>query len=609
MMPDNHTGSDKLRRVLLAFLVAAFFVTSMLYSFAVPIYEAQDEKAHFEFVRFFAREARLPDFRKSEDLKAAGLESIQTPLYYVFQGAFLRALGRADIEFEFRKNPFRSKAMPAIYLHNEKGESFPYSGKYRVFHLLRLTNVVAGVLILLVIYKIARLILPAETILPVAATGFVVFIPQFTYICSTISNDAFSILFSSLSLYFMLKFILCPTAASRHVALMSASLGLAILSKQMSLFLIPVCGAALLIKGGLRENLGEKAKNVLMMAALLSLIAGWHYARNQLLFGDVFNLHTQTVKLSSLLVEKKTLVHFFFVYFPDYFAARFIRSFWGSFGYTTVWMGWNTYFFYIAAASAGLIPCVVGMLDSDFRSRFSKEQKIGTALMVLAAAVLLAEILALNFSFTQPQGRYIFSCLCCLAILWGLGMDRIVRGKRAHRNLFFLLLTLLFVAVNLCVLCGVVRKAFSPPPSKLDVIQDKGESHILTLNHSNVVGQTFHCDIDDLDQIAVKFHTRGGYRNCLIIFHLKDASDPETDLARIRLPGSAIKDKAYHIFKFPRLEDSRGKDYVFLIEAVDERGYAGISCIHTKDSVYEEGTALLNGMPLPGDLAFITGSG
>jgi hypothetical protein len=593
-----------LHKGLLSLIVIAFFVLSTLYSFAIPVYEAQDEKPHFEFIRFIASEARLPDFRNNEDAKAAGIQSIQTPLYYVFQGIVLGISGKSDIDFAFEKNPFRSKSMPSIYYHNNEGERFPYRGRYRAFHLLRLTNVVAGILILFVIYKTVSLMIPAETPLPVAATGFVALIPQFTYVCATINNDVFSILFASLTLLFLLKFVFSPTASVKLVGFVSASVALAVLSKQMTLCLIPVCYMAVLAKGTVKD----KVKNLSAMTIVLLLLAGWYYARNWLLFGDVLNLKIQMQEFSFLLVERKTFAQFFGVYFPDYFIPRFIKSFWGSFGYTTVWMGWSTYLFYNVIAGAGLISFGIGMLDPEFRDRFSRQQKIGLALLVLAAAMLLTQILAFNFTLSQPQGRYGFACLGVLAILWALGMERLVGKKHAHKKIIFALLILVFIATNSYVLCAVAHKAFSPPPTRVDVMQNEGQAHLLTLNHNNVVGQTFRCNIDDLDRVAVKFHARGEYRNCQVIFRLRDAAHPKADLARVVVPGNMLVDNAFHFFAFSPREDSRGRDYLFLIEAVDKRGYAGISCFHTERDAYKDGHAIDNGRSLSVDLAFITAS-
>lgn len=602
MMPTNRAESDKLQNWLLGSLVVAFLILSLCYSFAIPIFEAQDEKAHFEFIRFVATRTKLPDFRDSDELNAAGVQSIQTPLYYVVQGALLRISGRENIRFEYQRNPFRSKSSPAMYYHNHEGEKFPYKGQYRVFHLMRLTNIVAGILILLILYKTTSLLISTESLLPVAATGFVALIPQFVYICATMSNDAFSVLFASLSFYFLLRILLSASVSLMHVAAMSVSIALAILSKQMTLYLVPVCYTAVLIKGDFQQ----KARNIFVMTAGLALLAGWYYARNWLFFGDVFNLQAQAEKLSPLLVERKTLEQFL-IYFPAVFVPRFIKSFWGSFGYTSAWMSWTTYLFYNVLAGLGLTAYAVGLLDPNFRNGLLKAKKIVLAFLVLAPAILFAEILLFNFSMSQPQGRYAFSGLCCLAIFWGLGMDRVVNGSRAHRNLFFLFLTLLFVLVNVHVLRSVVQKAFSPPPGKIDVIQTEGESHLLTLDRNNVVGQTFHSTINDLDQIAVKFHARGNYRNCHVIFRLKDAAEPRGNLANIKVPGSVIRDNAYHFFKFPALNNSKGKTYLFLIEGIDERGVAGISCFHTEDDAYKGGMALLNGKPLSIDLTFSTG--
>jgi hypothetical protein len=187
-------------------------------------------------------------------------------------------------------------------------------------------------------------------------------------------------------------------------------------------------------------------------------------------------------------------------------------------------------------------------------------------------------------------------------------MNRVVRGRQAHKSILFSLLTLFLVLINLHVLYAVLYSAFSPPPKRFDVMQREGRSHRLNLNKSVVIGQTFHCDIDNLDMVAVKFHTRAEYKNCQILFRLKSAANPQTNLVRLIVPGNDVRDEAYHLFKFPALANSKGKDYVFLLEAIDERGFAGINCYHTDGDVYAGGTAIENGRPLPMDLAFVTGS-
>ena len=95
MESADQVKQDRMRKSLLAVLITTFVVTSVLYSFTVPIFEAQDEEAHFRYIRHFATRMSLPDYRKVSDLESAGYQSHQTPLYYFFQGILLRLSGQS----------------------------------------------------------------------------------------------------------------------------------------------------------------------------------------------------------------------------------------------------------------------------------------------------------------------------------------------------------------------------------------------------------------------------------------------------------------------------------------------------------------------------------
>jgi len=165
----------------------------------------------------------------------------------------------------------------------------------------------------------------------------------------------------------------------------------------------------------------------------------------------------------------------------------------------------------------------------------------------------------------------------------------------------------LFAFVNLHVLSSTVKSGFPPAPSVLDVVQNQYQTNLGELKENMVMGQSFHSNIEKLDQVAVKFTTFSRYNNCHIIFRLRDTSAPSKDLVTIRLPAIRIKNDAFHIFKFTPLENSKGREYFFLIESPDGRKDHAIGCYYTFLDSYPGGKAFVDNRPLPGDLAFITG--
>ncbi len=598
--PTSSCGPERWRLAFLVITFLAFVTASVSYSVVIPVFESQDEEHHFYFIKFISNEMRLPDYRRLEDLASAGNQAIQTPLYYFFQGLLLNISGKSHIDFEFEPNPFRSDGIAAIYYHNQPGEGFPYAGKFRALHLLRLTNVAAGVLALLVIYRSLQLVPFLTDGFRLATLAFVGLIPQFTYLCGTLNNDVFSILFASLSLFFLMKLLLDPGAPVKHVAFMAVALGAAIMSKQMTLSFLPVCYFAALYRGPNRKRI----LHGLVLTGVLVALVGWYYARNWLLFDDPFSTKTLEAVVPNL-VQKKSLAQLG-EYLFDHFTPSFITSFWGSFGYMTVWLHWNIYLVYNLVAGLGLLAFVSGLLDRDFRQRFSRNEKTAFAFLAASPLFLLAEIISYNLSFSQPQGRYAFNALTCLAVFWGLGMDRVFKGRRTPLHIVCLLLIIGFAFLNLSTLFISVRKSFPRLPNVLDVVQNRVQVNFGPLTRASTVGQVFHCSIDGLDQIGVMFTTYNRYNNSHIVFRLRNLNDPARDLFTQRIPASSLRHNTYHIFKFPP-QESLGRDYLFLLEFPDATESQAVSCFYTVSDTFPGGNAILNNQTLPGDLTFITG--
>jgi len=589
---EFQNSRERFRKFILGGVIAVFVSLSLLYSVFIPAFESQDEVSHLIYMNHFASKMRLPDYRDPEELKSLATQGHQTPLYYFIGGLLIRTAGYRHVPIVLQDNPFQSAGTPAMYLHGRPEERFPYSPEFRIVHLLRLLNVVAGAFILLVIYKSVRLFPFHNQTFAIAATAFVALIPQFTYLSGTINNDIFGILFYSLALYFLMKFLLDPNAHVRYVALTAVAIGFGVLTKQWALSLIPLFMLTLLVKGTNRQ----KVKNFLALSAILSVLIGWYHVRNWLLFDDPFSVKALAA-LNPNLINKKSPMQLYQYFWP----------YWGSFGYMTVNLSWLTYLFFTVTAGIGLVAFATGFMDTRFRQRFSKEQKISMIILSIAILILLAEILSFNMTHNQPQGRYGFGLLSCLAIFWGLGMDRLIRAKRTHADLFAFFLIILFGLVNLHVLTGTVRKAFPEMPGRMVAFQKEADGNLGELTGKMVMGQTFRCEADGLDSIAVLLTTFGRYNNCHIVFHLRDLSDPTVDLVTEQVPVLKLQNDTFHFFRFNPLENSGGKNYLFFLESPDAKKGDAISCYYTQKDSYPDGHAILNNLVLKGDLTFLSG--
>jgi hypothetical protein len=161
--------------------------------------------------------------------------------------------------------------------------------------------------------------------------------------------------------------------------------------------------------------------------------------------------------------------------------------------------------------------------------------------------------------------------------------------------------------MNLHVARHTVMGAFPTAPEVIDVMQNQYQMNSGDLEKGAVVGQSFHSGIKDMDYVAVKLTTFGRYNNCSIVFHLRETTNPKQDIVTIRLPAVNMKNDAFHFFRFEPQVNSRGKEYVFLIESPDgEKGNA-VGCYYTLGDAYANGHGFVNGRPVLGDMTFVTG--
>ncbi|MGA1791111.1 MAG: hypothetical protein ACMUIM_06475, partial [bacterium] len=200
-------------------IIILFLLISLAYSMVVPVFNAPDEPFHFEYIRFLAKNKRLPNQKIEE--RSISTEGFNPPLYYLVNAVFLGLLSgdkASDIQLHtyrdiagFFQNPykgFRSDIYPPLnpdYIKWRQGternmflttraDQFPYAGSIRVIHLLRILSVLMGALTILFIFKIAQAILPDHPNLALLAVSICAFNPQFNFLSGSLNNDNLVIL-------------------------------------------------------------------------------------------------------------------------------------------------------------------------------------------------------------------------------------------------------------------------------------------------------------------------------------------------------------------------------------------------------------------------------
>jgi uncharacterized membrane protein len=397
-------------RLSLPLLCLYAFGFSSYYAVSNPPFEAPDEADHLKYVTFVASQGRLP-IQRAEYPEVRG-EGHQHPLYYVIAAAVPKLLtedGRIDANKEEN---------PASVLAGGKGEAVPKllstefysSSEQTAFYVLRLLNALFAALTVLVTGLAARLILPKQ--LQLWPPLFVATLPQFQFICGSVSNDAFAALLGAVVVYQAVRALREP-GLQRWVVL-GLCVGAAVLVKKSNFIYLPLCFVLPLFLPGKRPAL-KFAGGVAVGAAVL---IGPLVYRNFSLYGDLMasGMETHTLKP---LVQPKSL---FSTYFLRGFPLSVLRSFHAQFGWMNVQIPVVfPVFFY------GIL-----LMPMAYVRRSARELKAQLPAIFCAAACVLS-VLALvyyNLSFEQPQGRLLFPALPALALLWGIAISAADRWHR-----------------------------------------------------------------------------------------------------------------------------------------------------------------------------------
>ncbi len=279
------------RRVLLAAIVGLHLLLGLGFGFNTPLFESPDEPGHYLFVRYLQAFGRLPV--QTADFMAA--RAHHPPGYYAL--AALLSLWVPDpgspTAIQMQVNPhfgFRAgdpgNDNKAFYVHNGPEERWPYQGQALVAHLARLVSLLFSTLAVLAAYGAARALRPHDGLFALFTAGLIAFNPMVFFMSGLVNNDT-AALAAGAGVIYLLSHGLRRGFTLKRWVVVGVALGFGLLLKASALVLLAPIGLVLLYDFWPRESWRRLLLSGLSVAVPAAGLAGWWFARNIALYGDL----------------------------------------------------------------------------------------------------------------------------------------------------------------------------------------------------------------------------------------------------------------------------------------------------------------------------------
>lgn len=414
----------------LVVLLVVKAAVGMVYSFATPLFEASDEVWHYPVVREIAEGRGLPVQEIGVERPWAQQGS-QPPLYYLMMGAATAWVDVSDYETVTVLNPFVRAGIPGtrdnvnMVLHRA-GEGPWQGGTWLAGYIIRWLSVGLGVLTTWFAWGLASTLWPEREDVALLTAALVGLTPMVLFINGSVNNDNLLMVLGALVLWLLVREVLSDVAGYRWRATvgLGVALGALALTKISGLVLLPVSALAVTISSWRMNDWRAWLVRGGVLVAMVALVAGWWYARNMVLYGEILGINTMA-GVAGARPAGFTVLDLL----PEW--GSFWYSLWGVFGvFNVLAPGW----FYAAVNGFSLwaaVGLVVG-LGMAVRQGMSGEARWGGHVVLLVAAgVTFASLIYWSTLTQATQGRLMFGVLPAVMVYlaWG-GLWLVPHGRR-----------------------------------------------------------------------------------------------------------------------------------------------------------------------------------
>jgi len=435
------------------------------------------------------------------------------------------------------------------------------------------------------------MIFPGDFVTGYATAFFVATIPQFLHISAAVSNDSLG---ATLSTAYLLSLINVLKGPGKRVwqVISGVFLGFSILTKTLSLFYIPVTAIFLGVDAIRAKR--NPTMNFLIIFGFGTLVGGWWYFRNWLIYKDpTFSKTLETLCPWMLRGMPLSLSEVFVI------IRKTFVSFFGHFGSMQFSIPPFHLVLYGVITTFGIVGITRFLVKKEFtRSQF---QIVSLLLFSLLGGVGIFAYINIKYS-ANFMGRYLFIVIAPFAVLAFCGLRSLLPYR--WRSPVFILLSFLLIILNLNVLFRVLKPAYAETRLSEGVNQSQFCYPTPEVNSSVMIGQTFVSPRNNLCAIRVMFSSETKRKEGEIIFVFKEAGESGKILHQMGFPLKKIDDTSRYFFIFPPIQNSMGKEYLFIFSSPSVLPGKGVALWYASGDCYPEGRMLVNGKLAEGNLYF-----
>ena len=452
MVKDRKIYGILKENINLLIVIILFIVLCVSYILVLPVFEAPDEPGHFLYAFYISKYNKIPPpynepvsteqyIKENIDEKVDKVfymdenhmfykepgsllyrdQRHHPPIYYLISSQIIKPFNVGNIYIKDNLN--QEHGIYNRFIDNKilKNNSSTIS----LVLILRLFQIVYGVLIIFFIFKIIKLLSDDEfknnSILLISGIAF---LPQFVFLCSYINNDVLSSLFGLISAYFIVLLFKRDKAYLGLLSILFAIIGG--FTKYTILIMVPVTIIAFLIWFIIKKKKIWAILGILVII-ILSIIA-FYYIIN---FDETKRISSPLLNKilsvsSGILADLKDIKQSF-INIPALTVT--FKSTVAVFGWMNIFVDSFIYYFFLAYVISGILVFFVNIRDY----RKSKKSIIFIILSIISIFSYFL-LYASSGNWVQNQGRIILTAVFLTYIITILGFRSV---KDRYKNILY----------------------------------------------------------------------------------------------------------------------------------------------------------------------------